>query len=118
MEVHYCDLCSNPMKDGQSWILYTASPQALKETLSTQEEVLNYVSRVNSEQKEICPACKHLFDRIFFHRLEGMATLTEECVELFNLPPYEKKAIGHVDNPGQLGIPGPIGKPKKKKGKK
>ena len=93
MEIHYCDLCANPMKDGQSWILYTASPEATKESLDSKEDVMNYVGKVQSEQKEICPTCKHLFDRIFFHRLEGMAGLTEECYELFNLPPYEKKAL-------------------------
>jgi protein-arginine kinase activator protein McsA len=105
MEVHYCDLCAGPMKDGQSWILYTASPQAMQESLESKEQVLNYVSKVESEQREICPTCKHLFDRIFFHRLEGMAALTEECVELFNLPPYEKKIVLTSE-------------PKKKKGKK
>lgn len=91
MEIHYCDLCAGPMKDGQSWILYIASPQAMKDQLESREDVMRYVSKVESEQKEICPTCKHLFDRIFFHRLEGMAALTEECVELFNLPEYKGK---------------------------
>ena len=97
MQVNYCDLCGTPMRDGQSWILYIASPHAMKETLESREDVLNYVSKVESEQKEIYPTCKHLFDRIFYHRLEGMAALTEECVELFNLPPYEKKPINKIE---------------------
>jgi len=93
MQVNYCDLCGTPMRDGQSWILYIASPESMAQTLESHEEVSRYISKVQSEQKEICPTCKHLFDRIFFHRLEGMAGLTEECYELFNLPPYEKKAL-------------------------
>ena len=91
MEVTYCDLCANPIKDGQSWILYIASPENLHQALESRDDVDKYINKVKSEQKEICPTCKHLFDRIFFHRLEGMAALTEECYELFNIPPYVKK---------------------------
>jgi hypothetical protein len=78
------------MKDGESWILYTASPQNLSKTLESREDVEKYIHKVETEQKEICCTCKHLFDRIFFHRLEGMAALTEECVHLFGIP-YLKK---------------------------
>lgn len=91
MDVHFCDLCSQPMKDGMSYILYVASPQTMSETLETKEDITHYIDKVGREQKEICPTCKKLFDRIFFHRLEGMAALTEECYDLFNLPPYEPK---------------------------
>ena len=105
MEIHYCDLCSNPMKDGQSWILYIASPESMNEALENRDDVSRYIHKVEREQKEICPACKHLFDRIFFHRLQGMAALTEECIEMFNLPPYEKKIALKPED-------------KKKKGKK
>jgi protein-arginine kinase activator protein McsA len=97
MEIHYCDLCANPMKDGQSWILYIANPESMNQVLDSKEEVTKYISKVQSEQKEICPTCKHLFDRIFFHRLEGMAALTEECYNLFNLPPYDKKYLPKED---------------------
>ena len=91
MQVNYCDLCGAVMKDGLSWILYIASPESMEQALESREDVNHYVNKVQSEQKEICPTCKHLFDRIFFHRLEGMAALTEECVELFNLPEYKDK---------------------------
>jgi len=86
MEVHYCDLCSNPLKDGQSFILFVSEPTDLK----SGEDIHDYIHKVQAEQKEICPTCKHLFDRIFYHRLEGMAALTQECVDLFGIP-YLKK---------------------------
>jgi len=82
MNVNYCDLCSNPMKPGQSWILSITQPVELK----TEDEMRKCFEQILSSQKEICPTCKHLFDRIFFHRLEGMSALTEECIELFNVP--------------------------------
>jgi hypothetical protein len=108
MNITYCDLCASPIKDGQSWILYVASPEDLDRSLETKDDVHKYVNKVTSEQKEICCNCKKLFDRIFFHRLEGMAALTEECYDLFNLPPYEKKAV----------VLTPKTEIKKKKGKK
>lgn len=97
MNIVYCDLCANPCKDGQTYILYIASPEQLGQALETKEDVHHYINKVQSEQKEICPTCKHLFDRIFFHRLEGMAALTEECYNLFNLPPYDKKYLPKED---------------------
>jgi len=94
MQVTYCDLCAAPLKNGQSWILYIASPEDLDRSLESKDYVMaNNTSfqKVESEQKEICCNCKKLFDRIFFHRLEGMAALTEECYDLFNLPEYKDK---------------------------
>lgn len=105
MNVNYCDLCATPLKPGKFWILYIATPREVSEDLHGKEQVEDYINKVTSEEKEVCPTCYHLFNRIFFHRLEGMAALTEECYDLFNLPPYEKKHINKIEL-------------KKKKGKK
>jgi protein-arginine kinase activator protein McsA len=86
MEVHYCDLCSNPLKDGQSFMLFVSEPTDLK----SGEDIHDYIHKVQAEQKEICPTCYHLFKKIFEHRLEGMADLTEECYTMFGLPYIEK----------------------------
>lgn len=109
MQINYCDLCAGPMKDGQSYILYIATPQELKGNIESHEDLEHYINKVKTDEKEICPTCKHLFDRIFYHRLEGMAALTEECVNMFGLP-YPLKPAGKIlDKPTEL---------KKKKGKK
>ena len=107
MVVSYCDLCATPLKDGLSYILYIANPVDMNRHLETREEVEQYIKRVDSEQKEICPTCKHLFDRIFFHRLEGMANLTQECYDLFAIPPFIKNEHNFLPK-----------EDKKKKGKK
>lgn len=91
MNISYCDLCATPIKNGQSWFFYIASPENMSNSLESKKDINNYINKVQSEQKEICPTCKHLFDKIFYYRLEGMAELTEKCYEMFGLPPYDKK---------------------------
>ncbi len=61
MNVFFCDLCSAPIIDGQSFILYVAGPEMLSRTLETKEDVQAYSDSIGNDQKEIYPNCKLLF---------------------------------------------------------
>lgn len=81
MNVNYCDLCGNPIKQEQIWILYVLEPI----NANVKFDYLECVKEIENKKKEICSNCKYLFDKIFEYRLDRMNKLTEECQELFNL---------------------------------
>jgi hypothetical protein len=79
------------MKDGQSWILYIASPESMEQALETKEDVNHYVNKVQSEQKEICHTCKHIMDDIFSRKLEATFEYSKACYGILKVPYISKE---------------------------
>jgi len=63
MDVQYCDICLNPIKEGTLYQLYLSKPRP--DALNSAEEYNKYLLEVKKEVKDICPTCKHIIDRIF-----------------------------------------------------
>lgn len=98
MNIQYCDLCGTPMKESSYYLLYIHNPGFTMPNANNFDSMNEYYSayyrylmNIQKETKEICPTCKHVFDKIFEYRLQGLSRLAEECTNLFNLPPKEKK---------------------------
>lgn len=94
MQVNYCDLCSAPIKEGNFYMLYMSEPKD-KNSLESLNDYHNYMDKVEKGVKEICPTCKHIFDRMFQLRLQRLSELTEELNLTYNLTskknPKERK---------------------------
>lgn len=92
MIINYCDLCGQPLKETERWILYLAEPSLF---LSKKLDYYSYIEKVEKEAKEVCPTCKHVFDKMFELRLTKLCELTDEILKTFNLPtkknPKERK---------------------------
>jgi hypothetical protein len=86
MTIHYCDLCSAPLKD-EYFLLYLTSVKEVKNmhelTSSNYQQALN---QMQQKCKEICPNCKDVYDRLFELRLENVSELACELVKMFALP--------------------------------
>ena len=83
MQITYCDLCAAPLKDNNAFMLYITEPKD-----SNFNEISNYVEYMKKVQqgvKEICPSCKHIFDKIFDLKLQRLSELTEEINLTYNL---------------------------------
>ena len=97
MNVKYCDLCGQPIKDGEVWKMYLAEPEKKQELkgffdyFGQEQSYYDTIERIRKSTKEICHACKEIVDKIFEYRKENLHKLTEECHHLLNLPPFEKK---------------------------
>ena len=83
MIVNYCDLCATPLKENSFFILYVSEPR--DSNFKGMEEYLEYLKRVENAAKEICPNCKHIFDKMFELRLQRLSELTEEINLTYNL---------------------------------
>jgi hypothetical protein len=46
----------------------------------------NYIKKIEKEVKEICPTCKHVFDRMFELRLCRLSELADEINDTYDLP--------------------------------
>ena len=93
MQIIYCDLCSSPIKENNFFMFYVCEPK------NTYYDELNYyenLRKVQKEVKEICPSCKHIFDRIFELRLQRLSELSNELLGVYNLP--SKKNPKERDN--------------------
>jgi hypothetical protein len=84
MQVNYCDLCSSPLKEGSFFLLYISEPRG--SNFNEMEEYMEYRKKVERGVKEICPACKHIFDRMFELRLAKLSELAGEITNTYNLP--------------------------------
>jgi len=84
VKVNYCDLCGKIMKINEKYVLYIAEPNDIE--YENTEDYLRYLKRVESGVKEVCPSCKHIFDKIFEYRLQGLSKMTVELEHLFKLP--------------------------------
>jgi len=96
MQVQYCDLCGTPMKEGNYYSLYISGPGPTdRGNISDTEEYLRYLNQVRQEIKEICPTCKHIFNKMFELRLQRLNELTEEINNMYDTPskknPKERK---------------------------
>lgn len=93
MQVNYCDLCSAPLKENNFWMLYISEPR--NTNYGETEYIDDYIKRVQKGVKEICPGCKHIFDKMFELRLERLSELSEEILNLYKLQskqnPKERK---------------------------
>jgi hypothetical protein len=93
MQVNYCDLCGEPLKDNNFFMLYITRPE--KTNFEEIGNMMNYLQNVQREVKEVCPTCKHIFDKIFELRLSKLSELRDEIDEIYNLPslrnPKERK---------------------------
>jgi hypothetical protein len=103
MNVNYCDLCGQPMKNGNFYALYLAPPNVhtpdrsdYQDTNDFRQAYLQYLETVAKETKEVCPTCKHIFDKMFELRLVGLSELSTELHRIYNLP--SKKNPKERDN--------------------
>lgn len=98
MLVNYCDLCGVPLKSNNFFSLYCCSPDSCAPDMNKYDnsddywkDYARYIVQLRREVKEVCPSCKHIFDKVFEYRLNAMMKLTDECADLFNLPPKEDR---------------------------
>ena len=100
--ITYCDLCGLVIKGNNYHSLYCTSPDSTTPDptkYDDQEKYLKdyarYLIRLSNDVKEICPTCKHIFDKIFELRLVKLSELTEEIITTYNLKsknnPKERK---------------------------
>lgn len=90
--VTYCDLCMQPLKENGFFVLYISSPN---ETNVNESDYYSFLKKVQRETKEICPSCKHVFDKMFELRLHRLSELAQEINQTYELPskknPTERK---------------------------
>jgi hypothetical protein len=93
MHVSYCDLCGTPLKENNYYMLYTSEPK--NTNFNEMNDYYNYLKKVEQGVKEVCPSCKHIFDKIFELKLERLSELANEINFTYNLPskknPKERK---------------------------
>jgi hypothetical protein len=93
MQVNYCDLCGQPLKERIYFTLYVKDP-SVKST-NDEDAYWEMVAKIQRDVKVICPSCKHVFDQIFELRLKRLCELTEEINSMYNLKskknPKERK---------------------------
>lgn len=84
MNVNYCDLCGTIMKENNYYTLYIKDPSVTH--FGSEEEYWNNVAKIQRDIKEICPTCKHIFDKMFELRIEKLYELTAEINKIYNVP--------------------------------
>ena len=94
MQVSYCDLCGSALKEGNFFTLYIKDPHV--QHFDDEEEYWKAVAKIQRDVKEICPTCKHIFDRMFELRIQKLYELTEEINSIYELP--SKKNPKEKDN--------------------
>jgi hypothetical protein len=88
MQVNYCDLCNQPLKDDDYFMFYISEAKSAKST--NLAEYCDCIDKVKKEFREVCPTCKHIFDKMFELRLLRLSELTEEINLNYNLPSKKK----------------------------
>ena len=94
MIVNYCDLCGTPLKERNFWMLYVSEPK--NTNYNEMDNYYEYLQKVQAGVKEICPSCKHVFDKMFELRLIRLSELAEEINQTYGLP--SKKNPKEKDN--------------------
>lgn len=100
MEIHYCDLCSCPLKENEIYYLYIANEKEILNSYNDYKNIFdsnfttnskyNYSTNSKSNNnyyplaKEICLNCKTIIDKIFELRLEKISELTEELTQIWD----------------------------------
>jgi len=90
MKVNYCDLCGVPLKDGEYFTLYIASP-VNKENAEAITNYYDYLAKVEKEVKDICPSCKKLMNEMFKLRLQNLNQISDELFGIYDLSPKKAK---------------------------
>jgi hypothetical protein len=85
MHVDYCDLCGQPIKDNQHFVMYATSQEPPIDLGETYNDYYAYLKKIEKEVKEICPTCKIIFDKIFELRLQNLSCLSNELLGIYNL---------------------------------
>lgn len=92
MNVQYCDLCGLPIKALNFYQLYINSPKNNPPEAGDFEDVNvyakeydKYLVNIQKDTKEVCPTCKHIFDKIFELRLQRLSELAVELKDTYNL---------------------------------
>ena len=81
MQVDYCDLCNQPLKENQYWLLFVSSPN----DRITNQNYFEYMEKVKKGTKEICPTCKLIYDEIFRLRLKNLSQLAIKLLGIYEL---------------------------------
>jgi hypothetical protein len=84
MQVQYCDLCGAVIKGNNYYSLYVKDPGV--KSFPDEDEYWAAVAKMQKDIKEICPTCKHIFDRMFELRIQKLYELTEEINSIYELP--------------------------------
>jgi hypothetical protein len=84
VQVNYCDLCSSPLKENNYFMLYVSEPK--KTNYDEMTSYVEYLKKVERGVKEICPNCKHIFDKMFELKLQRLSELTNELNLIYKLP--------------------------------
>jgi hypothetical protein len=84
------------MKDNNFYSLYATSPDTCTpnpDKYDNQDDYLKdyarFINRVSKETKQICPTCKHIFDKVFEFRLIRLSELNEELMNIYKMPPKD-----------------------------
>jgi len=88
VQINYCDLCGQPLKENNYFMFYISESKNAQAT--NLKEYCEYIDKVKSEFREVCPTCKHIFDKMFELRLLRLAELTDEINLNYHLSPKIK----------------------------
>jgi hypothetical protein len=80
------------MKESNYYMLYVHNPGVKVPDATNFDNVTDYhqayyryIMSVQKETKEICPTCKHVFDKMFELRLQRLSELANDINTLYNL---------------------------------
>jgi hypothetical protein len=81
------------MKDYNYYMLYVHNP-GVKMPNANDFDSMNeyyhayyrYITNIQKETKEICPTCKHVFDKMFELRLQRLSELADAIWQEYQLP--------------------------------
>ena len=82
MELHFCDLCGQPIKLNRFYTLYVSVPRNLNE----EKSAFDISEDISRNAKEICEHCKYIFDKVFEYRLKNLYKITKDISFTYNLP--------------------------------
>ena len=89
MQVNYCDLCNQPLKENDYYVLFVSTPKIYL----SGKDYFDYMEKVRKETKEICPTCKLVFDEIFKLRLQNLSQLAINLLGIYELSSDSIKKI-------------------------
>ena len=91
MELHYCDLCDCALKEKDYYVLYCSSSARDTQAINNEADYYQAIDNVQKKVREICPACKELFDEVFRLRRQNLSAVNLDLLGMYNLAPYEDK---------------------------
>jgi hypothetical protein len=89
MNICYCDLCGQPIKNGTGHVLVRQSKKELDEadhnSFNQQFDWLAYFKKVESSKKEICDTCNLVLTRMFELRMQNLKHMDETLLGYLNI---------------------------------